>query len=80
MCSFEVGRPGNEKMKHSLGPGLQTAPPRVNASVLCVFILEMMYTHWIQFEIRTRQNAILRLTSWRLMLAREGLGTGSKLT
>ena len=79
MCSFDVGSPGNEKLKDGLGPRLQTAP-RVNASVLRVFILEMMYTHWIQFEIRTRQNAILRLTSWRLMLGREGLGTRSKLT
>ena len=42
MCSFDVGSPGNEKLKDGLGPRLQTAP-RVNASVLRVFILEMMY-------------------------------------
>ena len=42
MCSFDVGSPGNEKLKDGLGPRLQTAP-HVNASVLRVFILEMMY-------------------------------------
>ena len=42
MCSVDMGSLGKEKLKDGLGPRLQTAP-RVNASVLRVFILEVMY-------------------------------------